>query len=52
MYYIYDILVLMLLYTNVDGEGGCFGHCVSYYQQKVLKTFPGAGYLRSEDEVV
>ena len=41
---------------RVDREGWWFEHSVSYCrfacQQRVLKTFPGPGYLRSEDGVV
>ena len=41
---------------RVDGEGGGLStlchSCGFACQQRVLKTFPGPGYLRSEDGVV
>ena len=37
----------------VDMEGWWFEHSVWFAcQQRVLKTFPGPGYLRSEDGIV
>ena len=46
--YIYHSIPLTLGLIGRDGGFSCGFAC----QQRVLKTFPGPGYLRSEDGVV
>ena len=49
----YGSIFLKLVLIERDGSFSTLCHsCVSDYQQNVVKTFPGRGYLRSEDGVV
>ena len=53
--YIHYICSIPLAFGLIGRDGGLSTLCHSCgfaCQQRVLKTFPGPGYLRSEDEVV
>ena len=44
-------LILQFIRYKFDDSILCHS-CEFDYQQRVLRTFPGSGYLRSEDGVV
>ena len=49
----YDSIPLALMFVERDGGlSTLYYSCWFAYQKKVLKTFPGIGYLPSEDGVV
>ena len=55
MAHYFILLRLNPFYFRVDREGWWFEQCHSCgfaCQQRVLKTYPGPGYLRSKDGVV
>ena len=49
----YGSIPLTLRLIGRDGGFSTLCHCCRFaYQHRVLKMFPGSGYLRSEDKVV
>ena len=51
----YNVCIYIERETGRERDGGLstlFRSCEFNYQQRVLKTFPGSGYLHSENGVV
>ena len=53
---VYIYIYIIYIYIYIYGSHGCLSYlchnCGFSCQQRVLKTFPGPGYIHSEDGII